>query len=315
MRIAITGGTGFIGRSLVGLSRSRGHTPVVLTRDVDRAREKLGRDVECVVWQPEQKNGPWESVLEQADALVNLAGEPIESKRWNPEFKQFLRDSRIVGTNHLVDAMGRAKARPRVLVNASATNYYGRTSDTPVYEDGRQGSGFTASMLADWERAARGAEAHGIRVVLLRIPLVLGDRGGGLEKMFRHFLYYLGGPLGGDQWVPWIHVDDLVEVILRSIETDELSGPINCSTPSTVRMRELTRQIGVALDRPSWLPIPEVVVRGLMGEMAEIILDGANAQPGALRRIGFEYRYPDLSRALRSMLGRTPEGVSRAAGQ
>jgi uncharacterized protein (TIGR01777 family) len=304
MHVAITGATGFIGRTVVAALRSRGDTPLVLTRDPVRARERLGADVECVQWEPAQKTGPWELVLERSDALVNLAGEPIEAKRWDPEFKQLLRDSRIVGTDNLVDAMSRAKSRPRVVVSASATNYYGRTGDAPVYEDGPKGRGFVPSMIADWEEAALRAKAAGTRVSLLRISCVLGDKGGGLEQMFKHFLYYLGGPLGGDQWVPWIHVEDLAAATLRCIDDDGIVGPVNCSTPRTVRMREFTREVGRALDRPSWLPIPEFVVRRLMGEMADIILDGANAQPGVLTEIGFEFRYERIAQALRSMLGR-----------
>lgn len=302
-RIAITGGTGFIGRNLVALAQREGHVPVVLTRDPTRARVRLGEDVECVAWDPFEARGPWEDALRGADAVVNLAGEPIEARRWNEPFKQLLRDSRILGTRHLVAALARMDAPPKVLVNGSATNFYGRTDgDAPVREDGRLGDGFVPTMIADWEREARVARDAGIRVVLLRIACVLGDRGGGLEQAFKHFLFYLGGPLGGRQWVPWIHVDDMARVIVRAIDEVTIEGPVNCSTPRPVRMDEFAREIGRALDRPSWLTLPRGLVRAMIGEMADILLDGANAHPGVLTELGFAYRYPELPAALRATL-------------
>jgi hypothetical protein len=307
MNTLVTGGTGFIGRRLVAALRARGNAVTVLSRDAVRARSLLGDQVECLDWDPAQAEGPWEKALARADGVVNLAGEPVLARHWNDAVKTRIRESRVQGTRHLVEAMARAGARPRVLVNASGVDYYGDTGDTAVDEGAPPGDTFLARVCVAWEAEAQRAAALGVREVRLRTGVVLGEAGGALAQMERAFRLFVGGAVGGGrQWLPWIHLDDVVGVILRALDDEAVTGPVNVVAPEPVRMLALAREVGRALRRPSWAPVPAFALRIVLGEAASVLVQSKRVLPGVLRRLGFAYRYTDLAEALRASLGAMP---------
>lgn len=308
MRTVVTGATGFIGTPLVAAARARGDQVIVLSRDAARARATLG-DVTAITANLETP-GPWVEALAGADAVVHLAGEPIDGKRWDARQKQLIRDTRVEGTRTLVEALAGlpAGARPGVLVSASGVDFYPFASDRHDFDDDEvteadpPGDSFLARVCRDWEREALAAVAHGVRVVCMRTGIVLGP-GGALARMITPFRMYVGGRLGsGRQWMSWIHRDDVVAAYLAATVDDRFTGSINLVTDST-RNAELARQLGAALGRPSWLPVPAVAVRIATGELAEHVLHGRRVVPRKLQQLGFTWRYPTLAAALAASVG------------
>jgi uncharacterized protein (TIGR01777 family) len=237
--------------------------------------------------------------------VVNLTGESIVRARRRRDSKKVLRESRVQPTEALVAALERATRRPPVLVNASAMGYYGDRGDEVLGEEDPPGSDFLARIVVDWEAAALRATNLGVRVVLLRLGLVLGSGGGPLSQMAVPFSFFLGGPIGaGDQWVSWVHMDDVVGLIRFAMERAELSGPVNVAAPEPVRYRDFAAAIGRALGRPSWLPVPRAVVRVLFGELADAVLAGQRLRPAVAESVGYEFCEPRVERALRRALGR-----------
>ena len=300
--VVVTGATGFVGSVLVAALRDAGHPIAVLTRDADRARAQLG-DVTAVTADL-QSAGAWTAALAEASAVVHLAGEPIAGRRWDARQKQRLRDSRVETTRVLVEAIAAlpAAARPRALICASGVDYYPFAPDTEfdddeVTERDEPGDSFLARLCRDWEAEARAAEAHGLRVAVMRTGMVLGA-GGALAKLTTPFRLFVGGPIGsGRQWVPWIHVRDAAGAYLASVSDDRYRGPINLVTDS-VRNAELSRAIGASLHRPSWLPVPGFALRVALGELADYALHGRRVVPARLRALGFTWQHPDLAGAL-----------------
>lgn len=304
MKVIVTGATGFIGGALCRDLLAVGHAVVALTRRPDAARASLGEGIEVRAWTPGAA-GPWETALAGADGVVNLAGEPLVSRAWTPRRKGVLRASRVESTRALVAAMERAVPRPAVLVSGSAVGYYGPHGDETLTEESPPGDDFVAGLAREWESAAREAEALGTRVVLLRTGVVLGEGGGALAKMTPPFRAFLGGPLGsGRQWVSWIHRDDVVGIARRALEDEGARGAVNATAPHPVMMQELARGIGRALGRPSLVPVPALALRALMGEMADVLLTGQRVFPAAAQSLGYAFRYPELSGALRDILRR-----------
>ncbi len=242
------------------------------------------------------------ATLEGVSAVVHLAGEPI-AQRWTEEAKQRIRSSRVEGTRRLVDSLASLSQRRAVLVAASAVGYYGSRGDEILTETSTVGSGFLAEVCADWERATACAEGLGIRAVSLRIGLVLGHGGGALAKMLVPFRLGIGGRLGtGNQWLSWIHLDDLIALIRFAIESPSLSGPVNATAPNPVTNAAFTRELGRVLGRPAVLPVPGFALRLLYGEMSEVLLEGQRVVPAAAQAAGFHFRYPELPAALKSAL-------------
>lgn len=301
-RVLITGGSGFIGRKLVGELLARGDQVTVLTREVAQARKHLPDAVRCAAWNP-GKEGPWCEELAVIDAVVHLAGAPV-AKRWTPEYKQTIERSRIESTRLLVEAIGRATRKPSVLVNASAIGYYGpQPPDKELDETAEVGAGFLADTCKRWEEAARAVSEHGVRDVEVRIGVVLGEGGGALSQMVPAFKLFAGGPLGdGTQAVSWVHVDDVVGIILLAIDNAEVKGPINAVSPNPVSSRELASALGNVLNRPSWLPVPAFALNLLMGEAAEIALTGQRVFPRRAVDLGYEFRRARLIPALESIV-------------
>jgi uncharacterized protein (TIGR01777 family) len=305
MRVTVTGASGLIGSALVAELRERGAEVTVLSRDPSRARKALG--VEAVGWDPLAEPAPVQALAE-ADAVVHLAGENI-AQRWSAQAKRAIRESRVAGTRNLIaglEAAGAAEAdqRPRTLISGSAVGYYGPRGEEPLDEDSPPGSDFLAEICIAWEAEADRASELGMRVVLVRTGVVLDREGGALAKMLPPFRLGVGGPVaGGDQYMSWVHREDLVGMICAALDDERWSGPINGTAPEPVTNREFSRALGHVLHRPTLLPVPGFALGLLYGEMAEIVTTGARVMPAKPLVLGYDFRHPELNEALRSALG------------
>lgn len=306
MKVTVTGATGTLGAQLVKLLSSRGDEVTVLSRNADSAREKLGSGVRPLEWKnPKTEAPPTESLAGQ-DAVIHLLGEPV-AQRWSDDAKREIRESRVLSTRNLVAALRDVDAaqRPKVLVSQSATGWYGPRGDEPVDESEPSADDFLAQVCVEWEAEARAAEDLGMRVALTRTGVVLSEDGGALEKMLPPFKLGVGGPVaGGDQYVPWIHTDDVVGALAFTLDTEGASGPVNLTAPEPVTNRELSKTLGRVLKRPALAPVPALAIKALYGEMAIIVTTGVRAVPKRLRELGYVFREPDLERALRSATGK-----------
>ena len=300
MRIAVTGATGMIGAAVVRALRERGDDVVALSRDAERARERLGPGVETVAWaDPKHEPAP-AAALAGADGVIHLLGEPV-SQRWTDRARQEIRESRVAGTRNLVAGLEAADTRPRVLVSQSASGYYGPRGDERVDESEPPAEDFLARVCFDWEGAARGAEELGLRVVCARTGVVLAKGGGALAKMLPPFRLGVGGPVaGGRQYVPWVHLDDVAGALLFCLDTDAASGAVNVSAPEPVTNRELSKALGRVLHRPAVFPVPGLAVRVLYGEMSQIVTTGVRAVPRRLLDLGYGFARPQVEDALRA---------------
>lgn len=298
MPMLITGATGFVGRRLV----ERVQRPVVLSRNAARAQEVLG-DVTAYEWSP-QREPPPAAALESVDAIVHLAGESIAAGRWTAERKRRIRESRVVGTEQLVAGLASLARRPAVLVSASAVGYYGSRGDEWLDETSSPGDDFLAHVCRDWEQAALAANELGMRVVLLRLGVVLGPRGGALEKMLPIFRLGLGGRLGsGRQWMPWVHLDDVVGLALRATQDSSLAGPVNVVGPTPVTNREFTQALAAVLHRPAWFPAPAFALKLAVGEFSETLLGSQRVMPRVAQQAGYAFQHADVKSALTASVG------------
>ncbi len=304
MRVLITGATGTIGLALADALRARGDGVLALSRDPERGRRVLGDGVEVYPWVTPTDESPPPEALAAADAVIHLLGEQV-AQRWTDEAKARIRDSRVLATRSLVAALGALPQsdRPRVLVSQSATGFYGHRGDAELDERAPAGGDFLAEVVVAWEREALGA-APTMRVACTRTGVALSPNGGALAKMLPFFKLGIGGPVaGGRQYVPWVHVDDVVGAMLACVDENALSGPVNVTAPHPVTNGELARALGHALGRPAVLPVPGLAVKVLYGEMAEMVTTGQRAIPARLREAGYEFRHPELEPALRDVLG------------
>jgi uncharacterized protein (TIGR01777 family) len=301
MRVAVTGATGLIGTALVERLQARGDEVTVLTRDEESAVQQLPGAVVFGWLRPSREPAPAEAFAGR-DAVVHLAGEPI-AQRWTEDARRRIRASRELGTRNLVEGLRAApEPRPRVLVSQSAVGIYGPHGDEPVDEETPPASGdFLADVVVAWEAEARRAEELGLRVVSTRTGMVLAAAGGALEKMLPPFKFGVGGPVaGGRQYVPWVHLDDVVGAILFCIDDERASGPINVTAPEPVTNKVLSKTLGRVLVRPALTPVPAFAVRFLYGDMASIVTTGARVMPQRLAELGYVYRRPELESALRA---------------
>jgi uncharacterized protein (TIGR01777 family) len=301
MRVTVTGATGLIGRRLVAALARRGDEVTVLSRDPARARERLGSGILAERWDPLDEPAP-ASALAGRDGVIHLAGEPV-AQRWSAAAKERIRTSRESGTANLVAGLRSAEPRPRVIVSASAVGYYGPRGDEEVSESDPPGDDFLAEVCVVWERAAQAAGELGMRVAIVRTGVVLDPDGGALEKMLPPFRAGVGGPVaGGKQWMPWIHVDDLVSLYLAALDGDTWSGPLNGSAPRPATNRDFSKALGRALHRPAIAPVPRLALRALYGEMEQIVTTGQRAVPQRPLALGHAFAHPELDEALRSAL-------------
>jgi uncharacterized protein (TIGR01777 family) len=295
MKIFITGGTGFVGKSLAPALVRSGHEVSVLTRS--------GKgDLPGISWiggDPAQR-GKWQESVREHGVVINLAGASIFT-RWTEEAKKKIRDSRIQTTRHLLEAMEGGEGK--TFFSTSAVGYYGFHGDEDLTEDSPPGGDFLALLARDWEAEAREAEKKGCRVVITRFGIVLGEKGGALGQMIPLFRKYLGGPLGsGRQWFSWIHIEDLTRAFLFLLEHRELSGPVNFTAPNPVRNKELAQALGRVLGRPAFLPAPGFLLRTVLGEFGSILLEGQRVLPRKLLQAGFQFSYPEIDGALRQVI-------------
>jgi len=299
--VTLTGATGLVGRRLIAALDARGDVITVLSRDPERAREVLGADRDVVAWEPEAGPAPADA-LAGRDGVVHLAGEKVD-QRWTAASKERILRSRELGTRNLVAGLSTANPRPRVLVSSSAVGYYGPRGDEPVDEQTAPGSDFLAGVCRAWEREADAAAQLELRVVKVRTGVVLDADGGALSKMLPPFKLGVGGPVaGGAQYLPWIHVDDLVGIYLAALDGQEWRGPVNGTAPEPVTNKAFSKALGRALGRPAFAPVPAAAIKLLYGEMAEIVTTGQRAVPRRTQALGFAYAHPDLDEALRSAL-------------
>ena len=302
MRALVTGATGFVGHRLLGHLES----PVVLSRDGGKAEHDLARfAVKGFSWNP-QAEPPPAAAFEGVDTVIHLAGEPVASGLWTSAKKVRLRDSRIAGTRNLVATLGKLPVKPKVLVSASAVGYYGDRGDEVLDESAAPSSDFLGEVCQGWEREALAAQAFGIRVVIIRVGIVLGEKGGALAKMLTPFYLGAGSPLGnGRQYMAWIHIEDLVRIMLFAAEHHAVSGPLNGTAPNPVTNRQFTRTLGRVLRRPTFLPaVPGFMLRLMLGEVSSILLNSQRAIPQAAEQAGFKFAYPQLEGALDNIFRR-----------
>jgi uncharacterized protein len=298
MNITVTGATGFVGARLTHALLDAGHAVHALAR---KRPPNLPASARFSEWRSMDEEPPPES-LTGADAVIHLAGEPV-AQRWTPEAKQRIYSSRVDGTRHLVNALSTQSRRPGVLINASAIGIYGSRGDEILTERSTAGDDFLASLVTDWEKAAVLAEALGIRVARLRLGVVLGKDGGALQKMLPPFRLGLGGRLSsGRQWTSWIHIDDVINLILFILANAGVHGAINATAPEPVSNAEFTKELAGAIHRPAIFSVPKLALGILFGEMAGMVLASQRVIPEAAKGAGFEFQYPKLGPALRRLL-------------
>lgn len=294
MRVLITGGSGFIGQALTRSLLARGDQVVILSRTPDRVPSRAGQ--QCV--------SALEQIQGKLDAVVNLAGAPIVDRRWSQARKRLLLDSRIQTTQKLVRWIGASDAPPATLISGSAIGYYGSHRDEVLEETSAALPGFTHQLCRDWEQEALEATASGVRVCLIRTGVVLGQ-GGALAKMLPAFRLGLGGPIGnGQQWMSWVHLDDEVGAILYLLDHPALHGPFNLTAPEPVTNEVFSKTLARVLGRPAFLRVPAFVMRLMLGEASELLVEGQRVVPANLNTAGYVFKYPRLEAAFKAVLQR-----------
>jgi hypothetical protein len=305
-KIVVTGATGTIGNAVCKHLLERGDQPVALSRDPATATSRLPQGVRVQAWpEPQAQTAPLDA-LDGAQAVIHLLGEPI-SQRWTEPVKQRIRDSRVLSTRMLTEAIGQLPGdrRPTVLISQSATGYYGPRGGEELDEQANPGDDFLARVVRDWEQEARRAEEH-CRVAVMRTGVVLSRSGGALAKMLPFFRAGIGGPVaGGRQYVPWVHIDDVAAAMVHCIEDDGATGPLNVTAPHPVDNAEFSRALGRVLHRPALLPVPTLALKLLYGEMSVIVTTGQRAVPRRLTELGFRFANPEIGAALAQVLSRS----------
>lgn len=302
MKILVTGGTGFIGSNLLRLLSAETHHIILLTRSESRSVTVNGSTVQYLRWDP-YNNGLWTKEINGCDIVINLIGKNVFEKRWNEKVKQEILNSRVLPTKLLVEAIARAERKPSLLISASAVGFYGNRNEEIITEESSGGGDFLADVVKQWESAAYEAEQYGVRVATPRIGLVLEKSGGMIGKMLLPFLLCVGGPIGsGKQFLPWIHMDDVVRGLLYPMEDKDFRGIYNLVSPNPVSMNEFSSMFGNILHRPSWIPVPDLALQILYGEGAKVILSGQKAIPQRLLAAGYQFSYPELKTAMNNIL-------------
>ncbi|HEX8196979.1 MAG TPA: TIGR01777 family oxidoreductase [Pyrinomonadaceae bacterium] len=298
MKILVSGATGLVGRHLVPFLRENGHEVFSLVRQAPNNEHEIQWNAEKGIEASELKK------IENFDAIVHLAGAGIADERWTKERKRIIRDSRVVGTRVLIDSLQKLENPPRAFVSASAIGYYGDRKDDILNEDSPPGKDFLSVVGVEWEAEANKAADFGARVVRLRIGIVLSTEGGALKEMLTPFKMGVGGAVGkGQQFVSWIHLRDLIGVIQFALENENLNGAVNATAPNPVRNAEFAEKLGVALHRPSLVPVPAFALRLMFGELADaLLLSSARVLPEKLLANNFQFEFERIEDALRDLL-------------
>ncbi|XP_073039384.1 epimerase family protein SDR39U1 homolog, chloroplastic-like [Primulina eburnea] len=301
MVVSITGATGFIGKRLVQRLQSDNHRVRVLTRSRPKALTIFPvKDFPRIEIAEEPE---WKNYIQGSTAVVNLAGTPI-SQRWSPEIKKDIKNSRVKVTSKVVELINNSpdELRPKVLISSTAVGFYGTSETREFDEQSPPGNDYLAEVCREWESAALRVHKD-VRLVQTRTGIVLGKEGGALAKMIPLFMMFAGGPLGsGNQWFSWIHVDDMVNLIYEAISSPSYRGVINCTAPNPVRLSEMCSVLGSVLGRPSWLPVPDVAIKAVLGEGACVVLEGQKVVPKKANELGFPFKYPYVRDALRAIM-------------
>lgn len=296
MRSLIIGATGFIGKALV----KNLENPVVSGRNKEKLIKLFPRH-EAREWLTE--GAPPTGFLDDIDTIYHLAGESVYHGRWNKSKKKRIRNSRVISTRNLVQAVANLKRKPATLVSGSAVGYYANRGDEILTEESAPGVDFLARVCQEWELEALKAKEHGVRVVLIRTGVVLGKNGGALSQMLPIFKAGLGGRLGnGRQFMPWIHINDMVKTLLFAKENDELSGPVNAVAPTSLTNSQFTKALSLSLNRPATLPAPAFALKLFLGEFANSLLASRNIKPEVLEKAGFSFDFPSINKALADLL-------------
>lgn len=312
MNIVVTGGTGFIGGALCCSLRGEGHRVSILTRRPEQVAHQTNAQINWVRWNGRDP-GPWEQVLEGADAVINLAGAPIADARWTDARKQLITDSRVLTTRLLVRALSRCSLKPATFISASGIGYYGASDDRRLDEGAARGQGFLADLCLAWEAEALRAAEFGTRVVILRTGMVLEADGGALAKMLLPFRLFTGGPImPGTQWVSWIHRRDHIGLIQWALGNNGIAGPLNAVAPEAVTMRDFCLRLGRALHRPSWFPVPGFLLKLALGELGSLMTTGQRVTPRKALEAGYAFHHATLDSALQAIFPETAV-IRRAA--
>jgi len=301
IKVLIFGGTGFIGKRLIEELLQAGYDVVLMTRDREKAKNIFDDRVAISEWDKSLLIVP-SPELENIDYIINLAGEMIGSYRWTESRKERILKSRVETTKAIVDAITYQVFSPQLLINASAIGFYGAQNDEELTENCPSGNDFLATVCQEWENEVFKAEELAMRTVTMRIGLVLGN-GGVLKQIVLPYRFFLGGPLGsGKQWLSWIHIDDLIGIIKYTLENDQISGPVNATAPNPVTMNKFSNTLGNVLNKPSKFRVPSGTLRLLLGEMADLLVNGQKVIPEKITEAGYKYKYPLLEKALKDLL-------------
>lgn len=297
-KILITGATGSIGKKLVNKLSADGHQLTIFTRDINKAKEIVPEANEFVEWNykhPEK----WKSELEEKDIIIHLAGANLGDRRWNASFKEKAYNSRVLSTKNLVSAINSLKIKPQLFISPSAVGYYGDRGEELLTETSAPANDFLAKLCIDWENETAEVENSGIRRVSVRTGLVLSKNEGLIKKFYLPFKLFVGGPLGnGEQWFPWLHIDDIVNIYSHIIYNDNIKGPLNAASPGIVRMNEFANVLGKVLKRPSFFKVPKFALRIIAGELGEHAIDSQRISVEKLLNSGYKFKYGNLEEAL-----------------
>ncbi len=297
MNYLLTGATGFVGSKLVDTLLHEGDSVNYLGR-----KRSKSLDSRAAFHHWDGLSLPPLNTIAKVEAVVNLAGEPI-SQRWSKDVKERIYESRVEGTRQLVKAMGQLRDKPSVLVSASAVGYYGERGNEILTEESRVGVGFLADVCSDWEKEALRAREFGVRVVLIRIAVVLGKNGGALKQMLVPFRLGIGGKFGnGQQWMPWIHLEDLTALLRFAAQNSSAEGPLNASAPNPITNAEFTHAMAKAVHRPAIMPVPKFALNALLGELAGFVVGSQRVVPARTQAAGFQFRHPDIGATLRELV-------------
>ncbi len=300
MKVFVAGGYGFLGLKIINELLKSGYTVTVAGR---RAPENINVRGVNYIRADLMVPGLWQKDIPDHDVIINLVGINI-FQRWNPEIKKAIYDSRILSTRNIVEALKSVKGKKKIFINASAVGIYGDGGEEELYEKSPAGDDFLSEVCRDWEKEALAAADYGARVVMLRFGTVLGGDGGAFIKLKKSFRFFMGGKLGsGKQWFPWIHIDDIAGVIIRIIKNSKMSGVYNCTAPGVVTNGEFTDILAEEVHRPVLIPfVPEFLLKIVFGEFGGYLVRGQKAIPGRLIDEGYKFKYPDIRKAIKSLL-------------
>ncbi|RWZ51298.1 TIGR01777 family protein [Halobacillus fulvus] len=299
MNIAVTGGTGFVGSKLTDALIQEGHHVYILTRSPEKYKDT--EQVTHVGWLKDDYNPA--AKLQDVEAIVNLAGESLNSGRWTEERKRSILESRIQATEGVLELIDQLDKKPKVLVNASAVGFYGQSKTKTFTEETTEpGRDFLANVVTEWEERASQAKEKGVRTTYIRFGIILGEKGA-LPKMILPYKMMIGGNLGsGEQWMSWIHIDDVVGLIQFALQNDSIEGPMNGTAPNPKRNKDFGQTLGNVLNRPHWIPAPAFALKAALGDMSTLLLDGQSVIPKKAVAHGYTFQYPKLEPALESIL-------------